>query len=145
MKLTWTHHEKSEQNPEFWAADKDEKIGICFAHQTCSGDWMLKNNTDEWGPFGSFEQAQAKAEMMFGEKPLLTWNDECGGCFIYGKRGALTFFNADKRCRGEKYGLHFYAKGHGEFLGNFTLDEAKARAEDVMREWLRQTKLRPEE
>ncbi len=162
MPLTWTHHKKSEHNPEFWAADKGEQIGICFAHQTCTGEWMIKNNSGEWGPFSNFEQAQDGAERLFGDAveateqgqcPLLEWKQVKD--YWIGYRGNRLFFRIYKNTIFPDKPFHLVPNfGIDEEIDDDeyeacsqyleTLEIAKASAGKMLAKWLKDSKLRPE-
>ena len=153
MQIIWNEHPASENNSLFWvasdAANKDTFLG--FVCQTKHGGWMvsIKDRIDEH--YGSLKDAMVRMERIFAEStPLLTWEyTNVGQCshyhvaFLCDIRG--IFFIEDLGSE-TSWRLTCQLPGIYENVdGLENVDIAKAKAEEVLRDWLQRANLRTED
>ncbi len=146
MKLMWIEYFSISPPGHIGKNAKGEMV--CKIYESY-GKWILDAPERKGEVFFTLEQAQERAEYLFGEKPLLAWN-RFGGYFNSCQFFYINYYNIGY----EKHRLFSMLPGTGSELNNYrgeyiktfkTVDAAKLYAEEAFRDWLAKTKLRPEE
>ncbi len=155
MSLIWTEHEIGENNSNVWIAINSSGDQVCTIHLTCGDNWLIKIDGREDELFGrNLEEAKIRVAILLGEAPILTWEDR-SNTQKYGWLGGIStgievckiyqFMPGTEHNPECHWNIVFYLPSAISPIGNFTLEGAKARSEEVLREWLKKAKLRPEE
>ncbi len=155
MSLIWKHDTIDDFFPHVWIATNSDGEQVCMLHRTCDDNWLIKIDGREDELFGrNLEEAKIRVAILLGEAPILTWEDR-SNTQKYGWLGGIStgievckiyqFMPGTEHNPECHWNIVFYLPSAILPIGNFTLEGAKARSEEVLREWLAKTKLRPEE